>query len=734
MADVEDLVSSEKKTNTKRKANAWCSAVNCSNSDSSNPEISFFRFPSDPERLCANHFEDVMFLNFQKNRLKPDAKPTLFDIPNPPAKIGPKRRKLQRTDDPRTRHGKKIKLDDSGSATCTSVEGQDINTDKSSHVANDTNDVHSSFDPEESQEYQVGSKLTASIQTPQYLSNNTPRKKRKQKVINSQNKKIKRLKKTISKLSYGKKAREMKALEDALQKLPKHLANFIRMQMKLHSRKKHGRRYSSEMKSIAISLYHASGKAYRLLSKLFILPDKSSIHRYISKLPSSTGISQAALKIIEKKVKQMSPKDRLCTLCMDEVSLKTHLFYSIKSDKIIGLEDFSLYRTNKVATSALVLLLRSICGKWKQPIGYYLVNGGCPSDVLETLIKGAIDKVESIGLNVVVVMSDMGSNFHSLALRLNVTPEQPWFMHNNKKYFLMFDPPHLIKCVRNNLMKYCFRFGQYVATWKDIEDFYMKDSALPIRSAPKLTEKHIHPTNFNKMRVKLATQILSHTVAASICMYVSLGGLPSTAMGTAEFLLKFDSVFDCVNCSTLHSTKKLKCPLNDKSPNKEFMKEAINFIKGLKVFDGNKECTETTKKSKSVLATTPQPQTLAIGPTDYKDPSVVSNMVKENTITYVAGYLLHKCSQKHSCSTCKEAQESNDLDDNKTLLCYFKAYDQDKSQFGGLHVPSASFLEYIIQLEAIFFKNFSIYTKSSSVGGSLSEERKKTDQLCLEQN
>jgi hypothetical protein len=49
-------------------------------------------------RLCANHFEDVMFLNFQKNRLKPDAKPTLFDIPNPPAKIGPKRRKLQRTD------------------------------------------------------------------------------------------------------------------------------------------------------------------------------------------------------------------------------------------------------------------------------------------------------------------------------------------------------------------------------------------------------------------------------------------------------------------------------------------------------------------------------------------------------------------------------------------------------------------------------------------------------------
>ena len=277
------------------------------------------------------------------------------------------------------------------------------------------------------------------------------------------------MKTTISKLSYGKKARENKALEDALQKLPKNLANFIRMQMKLHLRKKHGRRYSSEMKSIAISLYHASGKAYRLLSKLFILPEKSSIHRYISKLPSSTGISQAALKIIEKRVKQMSRRDKLCTLCMDEISLKTHLFYTIKSDKIIGLEDFSLYRTNKVASSAVVLLLRSISGNWKQPVAYYLVNGGCPRDELESIMKGAIDRVESIGLNVVAVLSDMGSNFHSLALHLNIAPEHPWFIHNDKKYFVMFDPPHLIKSVRNNLMKYSFRFGQHVATWKDIE-------------------------------------------------------------------------------------------------------------------------------------------------------------------------------------------------------------------------------------------------------------------------
>ena len=31
--------------------------------------------------ICSVHFEDSMFLNFLRNRLKPDAVPTLFSIP-----------------------------------------------------------------------------------------------------------------------------------------------------------------------------------------------------------------------------------------------------------------------------------------------------------------------------------------------------------------------------------------------------------------------------------------------------------------------------------------------------------------------------------------------------------------------------------------------------------------------------------------------------------------------------
>lgn len=119
---------------------------------------------------------------------------------------------------------------------------------------------------------------------------NSPTKRKRNKIIRDKNQKIRRLQATIKKLKSAKKS-PAEALENELCKLPNNLATFIKSQVKLHSEKKNGRRYSPELKSLAISIYHASGKAYRLLSKLFILPTKSSLRRYISKMPNIPGFS-----------------------------------------------------------------------------------------------------------------------------------------------------------------------------------------------------------------------------------------------------------------------------------------------------------------------------------------------------------------------------------------------------------------------------------------------------------
>ena len=57
----------------------------------------------------------------------------------------------------------------------------------------------------------------------------------------------------------------------------------------------------------------------------------------------------------------------------------------------------------------------------------------------------------------------------------------------------------------------------------------MKDKSLPIRVAPKLTDKHIHLNNFSKIKVKYAAQIFSHTVGASVWMHTIICNGNSTA-------------------------------------------------------------------------------------------------------------------------------------------------------------------------------------------------------------
>ena len=47
-------------------------------------------------RICAEHFEDIMLSKDLKNHLNPEAKPILFNIPNPPATVGMKRRAIEK--------------------------------------------------------------------------------------------------------------------------------------------------------------------------------------------------------------------------------------------------------------------------------------------------------------------------------------------------------------------------------------------------------------------------------------------------------------------------------------------------------------------------------------------------------------------------------------------------------------------------------------------------------------
>lgn len=88
----------------------------------------------------------------------------------------------------------------------------------------------------------------------------------------------------------------------------------------------------------------------------------------------------------------------------------------------------------------------------------------------------------------------------------------------------MYDPPHLIKGIRNNLLNKDLAINvknnvpEEIASWDVIKTAWLMDRKMnTIRpQLKKLTMEHIMENKIKKMRVKHATQVLSETVASFI--------------------------------------------------------------------------------------------------------------------------------------------------------------------------------------------------------------------------
>ncbi len=177
----------------------------------------------------------------------------------------------------------------------------------------------------------------------------------------------------------------------------------------------------------------------------------------------------------------MSNQDKVCSLLVDEISLKSNLQYDRCNDVIVGFEDkgHSFGRTAAKATSALIFMFRGLASNWSQPIGYVFTASTCKAAVIKDLLLECLTECEKIGLNLKVIISDQGLNFQDLTKKLGVTIDKPYFTCNNNTYYYMYDIPHLLKSIRNNLYKYSIKFGNKVANCDVIKKFFESDQTKP---------------------------------------------------------------------------------------------------------------------------------------------------------------------------------------------------------------------------------------------------------------
>ena len=228
----------------------------------------------------------------------------------------------------------------------------------------------------------------------------------------------------------------------------------------------------------------------------------------------------------------MSENSRQCALTFDEISLKSALQYNPQRDIIEGFENCGDSGQSKyMATHALAFMVRGLATKWKQPVGYFLSAGTVTGKTLQSLTRTCIDKLTKIGFSVKVLICDQGSNNRQFLESFEkVTCDRPFITVNQNPVFVIYDPPHLLKNIRNNLMKQGFIVNDKPVQWRYVTEFYYFDKANAIRMAHKLHDKHINLPPFASMRV------LSHSVAAGISTLCILGHLDEEAKHTASFI------------------------------------------------------------------------------------------------------------------------------------------------------------------------------------------------------
>jgi len=265
---------------------------------------------------------------------------------------------------------------------------------------------------------------------------------------------------------------------------------FFKSQVKCQRRKLKGRRYNISDKILALPLYKTSPKGYRFLSTIFSLPSRKTLSTLLNKVPFHPGINVHIIENLKHQVNRLKKIDKSCVLLFDEMALEPGLTYDRTNDIIFGFEKNEDLTMTYFSDHVLVFMLRGIKKKWKQPIAYYFCNGTTKTDHLVMYIKQVISSLLTTGLQIIATVCDQGATNVAAIRRLkeetnryclsqNIENQYLGFLIEDVEVVPVFDPPHLLKCIRNNMLtknvQFTYRGESHTASWKDVETLYKFD-------------------------------------------------------------------------------------------------------------------------------------------------------------------------------------------------------------------------------------------------------------------
>lgn len=352
-----------------------------------------------------------------------------------------------------------------------------------------------------------------------------------------------------------------------------------------------------------MTLSYFSPRAYDFIRVKFgkNLPHPATIRKWYSTSTSNgePGISKSSIDVLSNLVDELKAENDTvyATLTFDEMSIRRNVTWSESQKKFIGFINYGKTGNDNeylpLASNAIVFMLNGINTRFNLPIAHYFINALDASEKM-FLVLTIMKAITDIGVRTTVITFDgLSTNITSmeqLGANFDLDNLRPYIINpfDERKIFIMLDPPHMMKLMRN----YIGSLRQMVdSSGRNIEwRFYEQLELLRENNefvTHKITGNHI---NFEerKMKVSLAVQLLSNSVATSM-QYLLEKGYENfqNSEGTIEFTSRLNNLFDVLNSrnSADEGFKKPICPEN-KEMIFDFLKNCIEYLKNLKCSTG----------------------------------------------------------------------------------------------------------------------------------------------------
>lgn len=302
--------------------------------------------------------------------------------------------------------------------------------------------------------------------------------------------------------------------------------DFILSQLSLIIQGKHNYKYDTDFLIFCSLLFSISPHAYKFLrnSHHIILPHPYTIYRICSFFHLNPAIEQSEdnfLSYIKQRFRTLQSQDLTVCLMMDEIHIKPGMDY--KGGNVVG----HAYDNEKCATSAYVFMVQSFLSTYKD-VAHILPVKKINAEGLFRVIKKVIIGLENIGFKVICVSSDNNAINGKAMSNFNDPPMQSFkYKHpsdENRPLFFIYDPVHILKCVRNNWLNQknagqCMFYPDFensnitkTACFSTVKKLHAMEAGKLLKFGYGVTLKAVEPTNVDRQNVKFVLKVFNDHV------------------------------------------------------------------------------------------------------------------------------------------------------------------------------------------------------------------------------